>query len=186
MGNTFNVFVTGCLYSGKTSLCRSVSDEHHWVDLEEYFGIYNYLLTPQNQLNKNLDLASASVSGNTINLFTHGGSIHYIGFWELIGDDCQGAMLIVDIPLITLSQWRDAALDEYQQMLNYFRIYGAGKYVLVANKLDLCEGSEQQGLDNCRSLLDLRPDELLVPCVATDPARVHSVLEALIDHLQSR
>jgi small GTP-binding protein len=165
---TVKIVVTGPFSAGKSEFIRSVS-EIDVVSTER--KISSAAEKVKESTTVAMDFGRITVDEDLVlYLFGTPGQRRFDFMWEILSEGMLGFIVMVD-------STRPETFREARSILETFRAYAPTPYVVAANKQDCKDAWD---LEDMRLALRLNPDVKLLPCVATNKAKVKNVLLELL------
>jgi small GTP-binding protein len=161
--------ITGPFSAGKTQFIRSVSEI-------EVVSTERKLTSARERALKDtttiaMDFGRITVDDDLVlYLFGTPGQKRFEFMWEILSEGMLGFIVMVD-------STRPETFREARSILETFRAYAPTPYVVAANKQDVQDAWE---VDDMRHALRLDGKTKILPCVATDKAKVKTVLLELL------
>jgi uncharacterized protein len=164
------VVVTGVSDSGKTSFIKSIGDSVFYDDESFLTHVEKIGFNPLS-----LDITQIiSDDGSILYLLATRNTRLFDFMWEIAATGrILGYVVMVDSA-------KPAAFHEAKGILELFRAYYSQPGVVAANFQDQPDAWDAESL---HILFQLPDDIPIVPCVATDPASVKTVLLTLLDQV---
>jgi hypothetical protein len=164
--NALKFVVTGPFDAGKSQFIRTISEI-------EVVATERKITTEDRQIKSEttvaMDFGRFSLAGRALHLFGTPGQPRFEFMWEILAKEMDGFVILID-------STRLETLPQAQKLIDLFTRLSPAPFVVAANKQDL-PGAVRPF--KVRAALDLSPDILVLPCVATDHNSVFSVLVQL-------
>ena len=118
-----------------------------------------------------LDYGSLTVADDlALQLFAMPGLMRFDLLWEIIAEGRLGLIVLVDAT-------RPETFREAGRIVKFFQAFRRMPYLLAATKQDL---PGAWPIEDLRQALRLAPDEVMLPCIATERESVRNVLLELL------
>jgi small GTP-binding protein len=161
--------VTGPFNSGKTEFIHTVS-EIDVVSTEKKISAIDEK-NIKDTTTVAMDFGRITVDENLVlYLFGTPGQKRFDFMWEILSEGMLGFIVMID-------STRPETFREARGILETFRAYAPTPYIVAANKQDCQDAWDPKDM---RHVLRLDPSVKILPCVATDKARVKNVLLELL------
>jgi small GTP-binding protein len=168
MTKLYKLVVTGAFNAGKTTFVRSLSeiepvntDKFTSSRIEKKIKATTTIAMDYGKFKLN--------ASSAVHLFGTPGQDRFDFMRDILAEEMHGFIFLID------STDRQS-LIQAGELLAAFKTYKSVPYLLVANKAD-CGNLSQEEI---RQVLRLPAKQTLIPCVATDRNSVRSVVEHLI------
>ena len=161
--------VTGPFSSGKTEFIHTVS-EIDVVSTEKKITAVDEK-NIKDTTTVAMDFGRITVDENLVlYLFGTPGQKRFDFMWEILSEGMLGFIVMID-------STRPETFREARGILETFRAYAPTPYIVAANKQDCADAWDPKDM---RHVLRLDPTVKILPCVATEKARVKNVLLELL------
>lgn len=165
---TAKFIISGAAGAGKSQMIRTVSEIDMVATVRQAIGGARLLRSETTAV---LDYGRLTVADDLqLQLFAMPGLMRFDLLWEIIAEGRLGLIVLVDAT-------RPDTFREAGRIVAFFQGLRRMPYLLAATKQDL-HGAWSIGA--LRQALRLAPDEVLLPCVATDRDSVRHVLLDLL------
>jgi small GTP-binding protein len=161
--SALKIVVTGPFDVGKSQFIRTISEI-------EVVATERKITTEDRQIKSEttvaMDFGRFTLSGRALHLFGTPGQSRFGFMWEILAKEMDGFIFLVD-------STQPDSLGQAQRLIDLFTRISPVPFVVAANKQDLRGAMRPHQI---RAALNLPPDILVLPCVATDRESVYSVL----------
>ena len=162
------IVITGPFDTGKSQFIITISEI-------EVVSTERKITTEDRQIKSEttvaMDFGRFTLAGRAWHLFGTPGQSRFEFMWEILAKEMDGFILLID-------STKPEDFGQAQRLINLFTRISPVPFVVAANKQDIPGAIRHHQV---RAALDLPPDVLVLPCVATDRDSVYSVLVQL-DH----
>ncbi len=160
------VVVTGPFNAGKSQFVKTLSEI-------EVVSTERKITTEDRQIKSEttvaMDFGRRTMSGRTLHLYGTPGQSRFQFMWEILAKEMDGFVILVDSTL-------PESFDQAQWLIDLFTRISSVPFVVAANKQDIAGAVH---FHKIRPALNLPPDILVLPCIATDQDVALSVLAQL-------
>jgi len=161
--------VTGPFNSGKTEFIHTVSEIDVVSTEKKISGLDEKSVKDTTTVA--MDFGRITVDENLVlYLFGTPGQKRFDFMWEILSEGMLGFIVMID-------STRPETFREARGILETFRAYAPTPYIVAANKQDCKDAWDPKDM---RHVLRLDSAVKILPCVATDKARVKNVLLELL------
>lgn len=165
------IVVTGHFNSGKTQLIKTVS-EIPVVSTE--VRRRSAEIGEKQTTTIVMDFGRITVDFDTIvYLFGTPGQERFDFMWEILSRNMTGFVVMVD-------STNPNAIEETSKIITYFKEISYVPYIVVANKQDLAHAASPSEI---RFKLGLANEDLVIPCIATQPFQASEVIRAILNEI---
>jgi signal recognition particle receptor subunit beta len=168
MGSTYKIVVTGPFSAGKTKFIKTISDIEV-VSTERRITERDKRVKAQTTVA--MDYGRVALGDDTLHLTGTPGQARFHFMWEILTHEMHGFVVLVDSA-------DPASFGDARALIDLFTAAHAVPYVVAANKQDVHGAAS---LNRVRRALDLHPEVLLMPCVASRKTSVKQVLAQLAE-----
>lgn len=166
--NALKIVVTGSFDAGKSQFISTIS-EIKVVSTERKITTEDKQIKSETTVA--MDFGRFTMSDRMLHLFGTPGQPRFEFMWEILAKEMDGFVLLIE-------STKPESFDQAQRLINLFTRLSPVPFVVAANKQDIPGAIRPHQV---RAALDLSPEILVLPCVATDRDSVFSVLVQL-DH----
>jgi uncharacterized protein len=167
---TYKILVAGPFSSGKSTFIETISE----------LGREKYVEVGQGFDNEKtvwgIEFGKIPADGELFFLFSPSGARRYDFMWEMVADYFLGFVMLVDSS-------RPETFREAKSLLETFSAYAPVSYVIAANKQDIPNAWDIDGLRKFMRVSDEIP---MIPCNARDKKSVANVLITLCQEILKR
>lgn len=164
--NALKIVITGPFDTGKSEFIRTISEI-------EVVATERTITTEDRQIKAEttvaMDFGRFTLAGRALHLFGTPGQPRFEFMWEILATEMDGFVILVD-------STRPETFGQAQRLIDLFTRISPVPFVVAANKQDLRGALRPHRV---RAALNLPPQVLVLPCVATDRDSVFSVLAQL-------
>ena len=171
--NTLKIVVTGPFDAGKSQFIQTIS-EIQVVATERKITTEDRQIKAETTVA--MDFGRFTLGDQALHMFGTPGQPRFEFMWEILAKEMDGFVILVD-------STRPETFEQAQKLINLFTRIAPVPFVVAANKQDLPGAMRSHRV---REALDLAPDILVLPCVATDRDSVFSVLVQLNQAIKFR
>jgi signal recognition particle receptor subunit beta len=166
--SALKIVITGPFDAGKSQFISSISE----IDV---VATERKITTEDKQIKSEttvaMDFGRFSMADRALHLYGTPGQPRFGFMWEILAKEMDGFVILID-------STKPESFGQAQRLINLFTRIAPVPFVVGANKQDIAGAKRSHQV---RAALDLPPDVLVLPCVATDRDSVYSVLVQL-DH----
>ncbi len=160
------IVVTGPFNAGKSEFVKTLSEI-------KVISTERKITTEDRQIKSEttvaMDFGRCTMSGRTLHLFGTPGQPRFQFMWEILAKEMDGFVILIDSTL-------PESFGQAQRLINLFTRISSVPFVVGANKQDIAGAVR---IHQIRPALNLPPDILVLPCIATDQDVALSVLAQL-------
>lgn len=169
--NVYKILVTGAFNAGKTEFVRTLSDIPI-VSTEQKITDRSARVKPETTVA--MDYGQTRLNGDLLHLYGTPGQPRFDFMWNILAQGIHAFVVVVD------SADR-ASFPHAKRLIRNFRRKSKRPYIVLANKRDL---DTALPIPRMKKALAVTDDVSFVPCVASDKASAHRVLEELLTLLK--
>lgn len=170
MISSIKLVITGPFSAGKTRFIKTIS-EIDVVSTER--KITRREKGVKRETTVAMDYGRVTLGETSVNLYGTPGQVRFEFMWDILSREMSGFVMLVDAT-------EPDSFHHARELIDGFLADKPVPYVVAANKQDLASAVT---LARLRRAMDLGPDVLVMPCVATRKTSVRQVLLQLMELL---
>lgn len=170
MTTSYKIVITGPFSAGKSQFVKTISDIAV-VSTERKISRQEPGMKSQTTVA--MDYGRVQLEDVTLHLHGTPGQARFDFMWDILTKEMAGFVVVVD-------STDPSSMGEARELIKIFSSAHNVPYVIAANKQDVAGALP---IEKLRRELDLSPDILIMPCVASRKTSVKQVLAQLVELL---